>query len=133
MTSQLNQQSVMRGRRLGRQQACREMAATERTFNVEKNTANPCGMVSSKNTVHDVLPPTQQPSGMTSQSNQQSVIRGRCLGRQQPCQEMAATDMPFSMEKNTANPCEMLSSKNTVHNELPPTQPPSVMTSRLNQ
>ena len=72
LSSQLNQQSAMRGRRLSRQHVCQEMAAADRSFHVEENTA---------------LPPTQQPSAILSQLNQKSAARGRRLGRQEICQD----------------------------------------------
>jgi len=69
---------------------------------------------------------TQHPSVMTSHFNRLSAMTSRRIGRQEICQEMAATDESLIAQRNN-----MMSTRNMVYDELPPRQKPSLTSSHL--
>ena len=120
----------MRGHRLGRQQACQEMAATERSFNVEKNT---------EIRVRCRAPRKQ----LMMNCHQLSIHPDDFTVEPAVCHERLSFGSTISLPGNGGNgyatqygeehmsyEWEKKSTKSTVHEELPPTQQPSVMTSQ---
>ena len=85
--SSLNQHSAMTGRRVGRPEICREMLATERSFNTQNNLVHQRQLLGTNNTVHDQMTPTQKPPVGCLHLNYQSAMGGRRLGRQEICQK----------------------------------------------
>lgn len=87
MSLHLHQQSAIAGRRLGRQEICQEVMATEGSFNTQSSIAYREDVLSTSNMVPGRMTLTQKPSMVCLRVNQASAMGGRRFGRQEICQE----------------------------------------------
>ena len=133
VSSQLNQQSVMRSRRLGRQENCQEVAATDCSFVVQRDTRHRREMMSTSNMVYDQLPPIQKSSVTSSHLDQHSAIRSYRSSRKYIFQKIPVTDRSFRKQIDTGHRCNVVSTSNMVQDQVVPSQKPSLMSLHLNQ
>ena len=87
VSSHLKSYSVLAGRRLGRQEICREIVATEGSSNKPSDIEYRREAMSTCNTVHDQTARTQKPSVMSLHLNQTTAFGARRLCRREICHE----------------------------------------------
>jgi len=124
---QLNQQSAMRSRRLGRQENCQEVAATDCSFIKQKDTGHRREMMSTRNMVYDQLPPIQKSSVTSSHLDQHSAIRSHRSSRKYIFQEVPVTSRSFSRtQTDTGHRRSVISTSNKVQDQVVPSQKSSL-------